>query len=106
MSKIVKLTAENFDAEIMKDGVTAIVDFYADWCGPCKMLAPILEQLERDNDDFGFYKVNVDENPELAAKYHVFTIPNVVIFKNGRDIAQSIGLKPAEEMQKILDGIK
>ncbi|MBQ1838074.1 MAG: thioredoxin [Ruminococcus sp.] len=101
-----KIYAEEFPQYVLRAEYPVVVDFYADWCGPCKMLSPILEQLERDNDDFGFYKVNVDENPELAAEYHVFTIPNVVIFKDGRAIAQSIGLKPAEEMQKILNGIK
>lgn len=73
---------------------------------PLQNALPILEQLERENDDFGFFKVNVDENGDLAARYHVFTIPNVVIFKGGKAIAQSIGLRPAEEMQKILNGVK
>ena len=101
-----KIYEEEFEQRVLQADYPVVVDFDADWCGPCKMLSPILEQLERENDDFGFFKVNVDENGDLAARYHVFTIPNVVIFKGGKAIAQSIGLRPAEEMQKILNGVK
>lgn len=101
-----KIYEEEFEQRVLQADYPVVVDFYADWCGPCKMLSPILEQLERENDDFGFFKVNVDENGDLAARYHVFTIPNVVIFKGGKAIAQSIGLRPAKEMQKILNGVK
>ena len=101
-----KIYEEEFEQRVLQADYPVVVDFYADWCGPCKMLSPILEQLERENDDFGFFKVNVDENGDLAARYHVFTIPNVVIFKGGKAIAQSIGLRTAEEMQKILNGVK
>lgn len=100
-----KIYEEEFQQRVLSAEHPVVVDFYADWCGPCKMLSPILEQLERDNDDFEFFKVNVDENGDLAARYHVFTIPNVVVFKGGRAVTQSIGLKPADELQKMLNGI-
>ena len=109
-------TARNKNGETAAEGHTmhcrvlsaehpVVVDFYADWCGPCHMLSPILEELESKNDDFEFFKVNVDECHDLAVKYNVFSIPTVVIFKGGRTVVQSIGLKSGEEMQKILNGI-
>ncbi len=100
-----KLYEEDFEERVLSAEHPVVVDFYADWCGPCHMLSPILEELESKNDDFEFFKVNVDECHDLAVKYNVFSIPTVVIFKGGRTVVQSIGLKSGEEMQKILNGI-
>ena len=102
MSKIVKLTAENFDAEIMKDGVTAIVDFYADWCGPCKMFAPVFEQLADETEGVVFAKINVDEAEILAIRFGVMSIPTVIAFKNGSETARNVGLAGK---QKLIDMI-
>ena len=102
---ILEITKDNFEAEVLKSEIPVLADFNADWCGPCHMLSPILEELESKNDDFEFFKVNVDECHDLAVKYNVFSIPTVVIFKGGRTVVQSIGLKSGEEMQKILNGI-
>ena len=100
-----KLYEEDFESGVLGAEHPVVVDFYADWCGPCQMLSPILEKLEGENDDFEFFKVNVDECHDLAVKYNVFSIPTVVIFKGGRSVVQSIGLKSEEEMQKILNGL-
>ncbi|MBQ7384430.1 MAG: thioredoxin [Clostridia bacterium] len=92
MSRIIKLTEENFDTEILKDGVVAVVDFYADWCGPCKMFAPVFEELANEKEDVVFGKVNVDEAPALAQRFGVMSIPTVIVLKNGIQTAQNVGL--------------
>lgn len=97
------ITTETFASEVLQSNIPVLVDFYADWCGPCKMLSPILEELERENDDVTFFKINIDENEDIAEKYQVFSIPNVVLFKNGKPAARSVGFKPAEEMQAFID---
>lgn len=97
-----KIYEEEFTDRVLKADVPVVVDFYADWCGPCKMLAPVLESLEDECDDFLFYKINIDENEDLSLQYQVMTIPNVIIFKNGEAVARSIGLKTAEEMKEFL----
>lgn len=102
MSEIVKVNAENFDGEIMKDGITAIVDFYADWCGPCKMFAPVFEQLAGETDGVVFAKVNVDEAEALAIRFGVMSIPTVIAFRNGAEIARNVGLAGK---QKLIDMI-
>ena len=102
MSKIIKITTENFDSEIMKDGVVAIVDFYADWCGPCKMFAPVFEQLAGETEGVVFAKVNVDEAEALAIRFGVMSIPTVIAFKNGAETARNVGLAGK---QKLIDMI-
>ncbi len=102
MSKIIKLTEENFDSEIMKDGVTAVVDFYADWCGPCKMFAPVFEEFANEREGVVCAKVNVDEAQGVAIRFGVMSIPTVLVFKNGAQTAQNVGLAGK---QKLLDMI-
>lgn len=97
-----KLYEEEFADRVLKSDAPVVVDFYADWCGPCKMLSPVLESLEDECDDYLFYKINIDENEDLARQYQVMTIPNVVVFKNGEAVARSIGLKTAAEMKEFL----
>ena len=87
--------------EIIQDGVT-VVDFYADWCGPCKMLGPVLESLSQELTDVKFVKVNVDDEMDLAQEYGIMSIPAVFLFKNGEAVAQSIGLKPLDMMRNFI----
>ncbi len=88
-----KLNLDNFENEILeKDGVS-IVDFYADWCGPCKMVAPVLDSIAEERDDVTVGKVNVDQDGELALRYGVMSIPTIVIFKDGKEINRSVGAK-------------
>ncbi len=99
---VVHLTSENFSETVEKEGVTAVVDFYADWCGPCKMFAPVFEELAEENADAVFAKINVDNEEGLATKYGVMSIPTVVVLKDGVEIGRNVGLAGK---QKILDMI-
>ena len=91
--------------DIIKEGVT-VVDFYADWCGPCKMLGPVLETISEEMTDVAFIKVNVDDNMDLAQEYGIMSIPAVYLFKDGEVAAQSIGLKPAALMRAFIENNK
>ncbi len=103
MSAELHLTAENFDEEVIKSDVPVLVDFYADWCMPCKMLAPLVVQLA---DDFeGRVKVgklNVDDAPAIAEKYNVISIPTIMVFKDGELVRQKVGALPKGELEKLV----
>ncbi len=94
------LNDENFD-ELIKSGIT-LVDFYADWCGPCKMLAPVLEQI----DFVEVIKVNVDEHMDLATKYGVMSIPTMIFFKDGTEIKKEIGFRNLNDIENIYKSLK
>ncbi len=91
-----KLNTQNFVAETAKG--TALVDFYADWCGPCKMIAPIVEEIAAQRTDITVGKVNVDESGELAMKYGVVSIPTLVVLKDGAETARIVGYRSKEEI--------
>ena len=93
-----KLNNHNFQNEIIENAGIALVDFYADWCGPCKMLSPIIDEIAEERTDITVGKVNVDENNSLAAKYNVMSIPTMIIFKNGKEQARVIGVRPKEDI--------
>lgn len=95
------LTTEEFDAAVAS-GVS-VIDFWATWCGPCKMLTPILEELSNEMTDIKFYKVDADENEELARKFEVRSIPTVLVIKDGQPVASQIGAHPKVKMRKFLD---
>lgn len=99
---IKELTRENFDMEINNSEVPVLVDFYADWCGPCKMLRPILEQISDERTDCKVAAVNIDEQDELAEQYDVSSIPCVVVFRGGMEADRSIGLKPREAIEELI----
>ena len=90
------LEKENFE-DLIKDGVY-LIDFYADWCGPCKMLAPVLEELE----NIDIIKINTDIHQELATKYGVMSIPTIVITKDGEEVAKEIGFRNKEELEELI----
>ena len=96
-----KINEENFENEVLKATKTAIVDFYADWCGPCKMMSPIIEDIAQD-DNLIVGKVNVDQNQELAIKYDVMSIPTIIIFKNGELANKIIGVHSKDEILKLI----
>ncbi len=98
---MIHLKAENFDELINKE--LTLVDFYADWCGPCKMLAPVLEKLE---DKVKIVKVNVDEHRDLAAKYSIMSIPNIIFFKNGEIMKSMVGFHNETELLDVINDLK
>ncbi len=93
-----KITSENFEEEVLKSDKTVVVDFYADWCGPCKMQSPIIDEVAREMENIKVGKLNVDENPEIAVRYHVMSIPTILIIKNGDVTKEFVGLTDKEEL--------
>lgn len=98
-----KLTAENFEQEVLKSDVPVLVDFYADWCGPCQMLAPIIEDISDSDIGVKVGKVNVDEQMPLALQYNARSIPLLVLFKNGEVAAKSLGYQDKAEILKMIE---
>lgn len=97
-----KVNSENFEA-VKSSEKTVLLDFYADWCGPCRMVAPLVEEIANERDDVLVGKINVDESPELANTFGVFSIPTLVVMKNGKVIRQEAGARPKA---MILDMLK
>ncbi|MDO5110038.1 MAG: thioredoxin [Erysipelotrichaceae bacterium] len=92
---------QDFD-QILKDNAAVFVDFYADWCGPCKMVGPIVEELAGERPDIKFVKVNVDDIPEVAERFGIMSIPTMIFFKNGEVAAQTLGFQPKESIAQLL----
>ena len=99
---IIDLTKENFQAEITKFYKPVLVDFWAVWCGPCQMMAPILHELETEMPDVQIGKVNVDEQMDLARQFRVVSIPTLIIFKNGQEVQRMVGVTSKEELKDAL----
>jgi thioredoxin 1 len=101
---IVQLSEENFESEVLKADKPVIVDFWAEWCGPCRMLAPIIEQIAGENQDkVKVCKANTDECAEQAAKFGVMSIPTVVFFNGGEEAKRLVGVRPKDQYQSIID---
>ena len=94
------INSEEFKTSVLESRGYTFVDFYADWCGPCSMLSPIMEEVEKE---YSVYRVNVDEEADLAREYSVMSIPCVVLFQDGKEITRSIGLKTKEEILKMIN---
>lgn len=97
------ITAENFESEVLKSDVPVLVDFWADWCMPCKMLAPVIEELANEVTNAKICKVNIDEAPELTAQYRVMSVPTLVVFKNGEVALRNSGVISKEEILDMLN---
>ncbi len=97
------LTKDNFKSVIEKEERTVIVDFYADWCMPCKMIAPFLEQISNENENVAVYKVDIDQNPELAVMFDIKSIPNLISFKNGAVHKRALGAIPKASILELID---
>ena len=104
MAKPVDIEEAKFEESVIKSKTPALVDFWAPWCGPCRMVAPIVEELAGEYaGKVSFYKVNVDNNPKVAGKYGVMSIPTLIIFKNGQPVSNIVGFRPKDELKKNLD---
>ena len=102
-----KITAANFENEVLNSDKPVLLDFYADWCGPCKMLAPVLHEIaEERTGAFKVGKVNVDEQMELAMRFQVSSIPMLVVFKDGKVVAKSVGYRPKPEIAAMVEGAR
>lgn len=94
-----KLNSENFESEVLNANETVLVDFYADWCGPCKMMAPVIEELAEElQEKAKVGKINVDESTDIATQYDVMSIPTIIIFKNGKEVKRFIGVRDKQEL--------
>ena len=99
----IKLSSENFEKEVLKSEKQVLVDYYADWCGPCNAMAPVIEELATELDGKAKVgKINVDENSDIAVEYNVMSIPTLIIFKNGKEEKRLVGLRDKEELLSIL----
>ena len=104
MSEIINLNKESFSKVISAENKTVLVDFWAPWCGPCKALTPILEEIANEkSEDVGIYKVNVDENTDLAQEHGVQSIPTLLLYKNGSLAETIVGLKTKDELIQLLE---
>ena len=101
-----QLTNEEFEKNVKSSDKIVFVDFYADWCGPCRMMAPIVEEISEEVDGVDFYKVNCDDEQELASKYEVMTIPTLLILKKGEQIKEFIGVTDKDEIIEELNSLK
>ena len=97
---VLNVTSENYESEVLKPEKTVLIDFYADWCGPCKMQSPIIDKIAEERQDIKVGKVNIDENSELAEKYGVMSIPTLVVIKNGEVSSQFVGVTPKEKIEE------
>ena len=102
-----KITAANFENEVLRSDKPVLLDFYADWCGPCKMLAPVLHEIAEENAGaLKVGKINVDEQMELAMRFQVSSIPMLVVFKAGKAVAKSVGYRPKSEIAAMVEDAK
>lgn len=99
----IKLTKDNFDSEVINSNIPVLVDFWATWCGPCRMIAPVIERIaEKFDGRIKVGKVNVDEEPEISLEYNIASIPTVMIFKNGEEVSKSIGYSDEAEIEQLV----
>ena len=100
---VITITKENFETEVLKSAQPVLLDFWAAWCGPCRMLSPVVDEVAEERTDVKVGKVNVDEQPELAAEFGVMSIPTVIFLKDGKEIDRKVGVMPEASYTAVLD---
>jgi len=96
--KVLHINKDNFHKEVLGSDKPVLLDFFASWCGPCRMVGPILDEIAKEREDIKVCKVNIDEQPELAHRYRIMTIPTLMVLKNGQIVEQSVGAKPKHQI--------
>jgi thioredoxin 1 len=107
MANVAEFTDASFQGDVLKSDVPVLVDFWAPWCGPCRMIAPLVEELSKENQGtFKIGKVNIDDNPDVAMNYQVSSIPTLMIFKGGQVVERFVGVQPKSRLQQAIDAAK
>ena len=101
--EVISISENEFEEKVLKADKKVFVDFYADWCGPCKMLSPVIDEIATDYDNVYFYKVNVDNAEGIARNYGIMSIPTLIVFKNGEIVNKSVGLLSRDELKSFIE---
>lgn len=99
---VLEVTSENFEKEVLESEKTVLVDFYAEWCGPCKRLSPIVEEVAKEEEEVKFVKMNIDNCEDIAIEYQVMSIPTLIVMKNGKEVNRSVGLIDKEQVKELI----
>ena len=100
---VIPVNKDNFQQEVLQSDKPVLVDFWAAWCGPCRMIAPIVEQIAQEREDIKVVKIDVDETQELAIQYQIMSIPTLLVFQDGKVVNQSVGVKPKDKILEMFD---
>jgi len=99
----ITITKDNFETEVLNSEKPVLIDFWAEWCGPCRAVSPLVEEIGEENDNIKVGKINVDEQPELSSYFNIMSIPTLVVFKDGKPVQAAVGSRPKAEILALLD---